>query len=127
MKKLSDEQIKRNVSFTVFIILIVLSFFIFNPAWGTHHKEDGSQEQYCWIKGKNFHDFKDAIKKQCENGDLLWAVSSGDSISAWNIEQTIGQYCDFDFEIVKGTRTDGGHYLQCILLDEKSRKRRVKK
>ena len=127
MKKLSDEQIKRNVSFTVFIILIVLSFFIFNPAWGTNHKEDGTQEQYCWIKGKNFHDFKDAIKKQCENGDLLWAVSSGDSISAWNIEQTIGQYCDFDFEIVKGTRTDGGHYLQCILLDEKSRKRRVKK
>jgi len=127
MKKLSDEQIKRNVSFTVFIILIVLSFFIFNPAWGTNHKEDGSQEKYCWIKGKNFHDFKDAIKKQCENGDLLWAVSSGDSISAWNIEQTIGQYCDFDFEIVKGTRTDGGHYLQCILLDEKSRKRRVKK
>ena len=127
MKKLSDEQIKRNVSFTVFIILIILSFFIFNPAWGANHKEDGSQEQYCWIKGKNFHDFKDAIRKQCENGDLLWAVSSGDSISAWNIEQTIGQYCDFEFEIVKGSRSDGRHYLQCILLDEESRKRRVKK
>ena len=59
MKKLSDEQIKRNVSFTVFIILIVLSFFIFNPAWGTNHKDDGSQEQYCWISGENFHDFKE--------------------------------------------------------------------
>jgi hypothetical protein len=126
MKKLDEKQVKRNVSFTVFMILLILSFFIFNPAWGDE-KGDAIQNQYCWIKGKNFHDFKDAIKKQCKNGDLLWAVSSGDSISAWNIEQTIGQYCDFDFEIVKGTRADGGHYLQCILLDEKSRKRRVKK
>ena len=126
MKKLDEKQVKRNVSFTVFMILLILSFFIFNPAWADE-KDNGIQNQYCWIKGKNFHDFKDAIKKQCETGDLLWAVSSGDSISAWNIEQTIGQYCDFEFEIVKGSRSDGSLYLQCILLDEKSRKRRVKK
>jgi len=126
MKKLDEKQVKRNVSFTVFMILLILSFFIFNPAWGNEESSE-IQNQYCWIKGKNFHDFKDAIKKQCETGDLLWAVSSGDSISAWNIEQTIGQYCDFEFEIVKGSRSDGSLYLQCILLDEKSRKRRVKK
>lgn len=124
MKKLDEKQVKRNVSFTVFMILLILSFFIFNPAWGDE-KDNGIQNQYCWIKGKNFHDFKDAIKKQCKSGDLLWAVSSGESISAWNIEQTIGQYCDFNSEIVKGSRADGSHYLQCILLDEKSRKRRV--
>ena len=36
--------------------------FIFNPAW-SDEKVDDIQNQYCWIKGKNFHDFKDAIKK----------------------------------------------------------------
>ena len=126
MKKLSDEQTKRNVSFTVFIILIILSFFIFNPAWGAHHNEAGQQEQYCWISGENFHDFKDAIKEQCKSGDLLWAVSKGGSINSWNVEQTIGQYCDFKSEIVTGVRDDESSYLQCILIDEKSRKRRVK-
>ena len=64
MKKLDEKQVKRNVSFTVFMILLILSFFIFNPAWGDE-KGDAIQNQYCWIKGKNFHDFKDAIKKQC--------------------------------------------------------------
>jgi len=124
MKKMSNDQIKRNISFKVFIVLLILSFFIFNPAW-SNEDGNGPQNQYCWIKGKNFHDFKDAIKKQCKSGDLLWAVSSGEPISAWNIEQTIGQYCDFKSEIVKGSRADGSHYLQCILLDEKSRKRRA--
>ena len=74
MKKLDEKQVKRNISFTVFMILLILSFFIFNPAW-TDEKDNGIQNQYCWIKGKNFHDFKDAIKKQCTNGDLLWAQS----------------------------------------------------
>ena len=66
MKKLDEKQVKRNVSFTVFMILLILSFFIFNPAW-SEEKVDDIQNQYCWIKGKNFHDFKDAIKKQCVN------------------------------------------------------------
>ena len=126
MKKLSDQQVKRNVSFMVFIILIILSFYIFNPAWGAHHIEGEQQKQYCWISGKNFHDFKEAIKKQCKSGDLLWAVSKGGEINSWNIEQTIGQYCDFKSEIINESRTDGSSYLQCILIDEKSRKRRVK-
>jgi len=122
MKKLNEKQIKRNLAFTVFMILFILSFFIFNPAWGKDHDE----EKYCWISGKNFHDFKDAISKQCESGDLIWAVSKGGAINLWNIEQIIGQYCDFQSEIVTGKRDDGNHYLQCILTDEKSRKRRVK-
>ena len=123
MKKLTEKQVRRNTSFTVFLILLILSFFIFNPSWG----QSKDSESYCWISGKNFHDFKDAIKKQCRKGDLLWAVSKGGSIDAWNIEQTIGQYCDFKSEIVKGSRADGSHYLQCILVEEESRKRRVKK
>ena len=122
MKKLNEKQIKRNLAFTVFMILFILSFFIFNPAWGKDHDE----EKYCWISGKNFHDFKDAITKQCKTGDLIWVVSKGGKINAWNIEQTIGQYCSFQSEIVTGKRDDGSHYLQCILIDEKSRKRRVK-
>ena len=122
MKKLNEKQIKRNLAFTVFMILFILSFFIFNPAWGKDHDE----EKYCWISGKNFHDFKDAITKQCKTDDLIWVVSKGGKINAWNIEQTIGQYCSFHSEIVTGMRDDGRHYLQCILIDEKSRKRRVK-
>tara|TARA_B100001559_G_scaffold210566_1_gene176452 strand:+ start:2004 stop:2372 length:369 start_codon:yes stop_codon:yes gene_type:complete len=122
MKKLNEKQIKRNLAFTVFMILFILSFFIFNPAWGKDHDE----EKYCWISGKNFHDFKDAITKQCKTDDLIWVVSKGGKINAWNIEQTIGQYCSFHSEIVTGMRDDGSHYLQCILIDEKSRKRRVK-
>ena len=122
MKKLDEKQIKRNLAFTVFMILFILSFFIFNPAWS----EDHDQEKYCWISGENFHDFKDAISKQCKTGDLIWVVSKGGKINAWNIEQTIGQYCSFQSEIVTGKRDDGSHYLQCILIDEKSRKRRVK-
>ena len=122
MKKLNEKQIKRNLAFTVFMILFILSFFIFNPAWS----EDHDQEKYCWISGENFHDFKDAISKQCKTGDLIWVVSKGGKINAWNIEQTIGQYCSFQSEIVTGKRDDGSHYLQCILIDEKSRKRRVK-
>ena len=122
MKKLNEKQIKRNLAFTVFMILFILSFFIFNPAWS----EDNDQEKYCWISGENFHDFKDAISKQCKTGDLIWVVSKGGTINGWNIEQTIGQYCSFQSEIVTGKRDDGSHYLQCILIDEKSRKRRVK-
>ena len=122
MKKLNEKQIKRNLAFTVFMILFILSFFIFNPAWGKDHDE----EKYCWISGKNFHDFKDAITKQCKTDDLIWGVAKGGKINAWNIEQTIGQYCSFHSEIVTGMRDDGSHYLQCILIDEKSRKRRVK-
>ena len=122
MKKLDEKQIKRNLAFTVFMILSILSFFIFNPAWSKDH----DQEKYCWISGKNFHDFKDAISKQCKANDLIWVVSKGGTINAWNIEQTIGQYCSFQSEIVTGKRDDGSHYLQCILIDEKSRKRRVK-
>ena len=122
MKKLDEKQIKRNLAFTVFMILFILSFFIFNPAWGKDHDE----EKYCWISGKNFHDFKDAITKKCKTDDLIWVVSKGGKINAWNIEQTIGQYCSFHSEIVTGMRDDGSHYLQCILIDEKSRKRRVK-
>ena len=122
MKKLDEKQIKRNLAFTVFMILFILSFFIFNPAWS----EDHDQEKYCWISGENFHDFKDAISKQCKANDLIWVVSKGGTINAWNIEQTIGQYCSFQSEIVTGKRDDGSHYLQCILIDEKSRKRRVK-
>ena len=122
MKKLNEKQIKRNLAFTVFMILFILSFFIFNPAWS----EDHDQEKYCWISGENFHDFKDAISKQCKANDLIWVVSKGGTINAWNIEQTIGQYCSFQSEIVTGKRDDGSHYLQCILIDEKSRKRRVK-
>ena len=122
MKKLDQKQIKRNLAFTVFMILFILSFFIFNPAWS----EDHDQEKYCWISGENFHDFKDAISKQCKANDLIWVVSKGGTINGWNIEQTIGQYCSFQSEIVTGKRDDGSHYLQCILIDEKSRKRRVK-
>lgn len=122
MKKLNEKQMKRNLAFTVFMILFILSFFIFNPAWS----EDHDQEKYCWISGKNFHDFKDSISKQCKTGDLIWVVSKGGTINGWNIEQTIGQYCSFQSEIVTGKRDDGSHYLQCILIDEKSRKRRVK-
>jgi hypothetical protein len=122
MKRLSEKQIKRNTSFTIFMSLLILSFFVFNPAWAASNND----ERYCWVSGNNFHDFKDAINKQCKKGDLLWAVSKGGPIDAWNIEQTIGQYCDFQTEIVTGERDDGSHYLQCILIDEKSRKRRVK-
>ena len=40
MKKLNEKQIKRNLAFTVFMILFILSFFIFNPAWSEDHDQD---------------------------------------------------------------------------------------
>ena len=61
MKKLDENQVKRNVSFTVFLILLILSFFIFNPAW-SDEKVDDIQNQYCWIKGKTFMILKMPLK-----------------------------------------------------------------
>ena len=84
-----------------------------------------AQEKYCWVSGDNFHDIKVAISNDCEEGDLLWVVINGNNLDEWSLEQTIGQYCEFDSEIVIRKRNNGGLYLQCILHDEKSRKRRT--
>ena len=84
-----------------------------------------AQEKYCWVSGDNFHDIKVAISNDCEEGDLLWVVTIGNNLDEWSLEQTIGQYCEFDSEIIIRKRNNGGLYLQCILHDEKSRKRRT--
>ena len=84
-----------------------------------------AQEKYCWVSGDNFHDIKVAISNDCEEGDLLWVVINGNNLDEWSLEQTIGQYCEFDSEIVIRKRNNGGLYLQCILHDEKSRNRRT--
>ena len=98
MKKLNEKQIKRNLAFTVFMILFILSFFIFNPAWS----EDHDQEKYCWISGENFHDFKDAISKQCKTGDLIWVVSKGGTINGWNIEQRLANTAVSSLKLLPG-------------------------
>jgi hypothetical protein len=95
------------------IILLIFSTNIF------------AQEKYCWVSGDNFHDIKVAISNDCEEGDLLWAVINGNDLEEWSLEQTIGQYCEFDSEIIIRKRRNNGLYLQCILHHEKSRKRRV--
>jgi hypothetical protein len=46
-------------------------------------------------------------------------------LDEFTLEQTIGQYCDFESEIIVRERNNGSLYLQCILVDEKSRKRRT--
>ena len=84
-----------------------------------------AQEKYCWVSGDNFHDIKVAISNDCEEGDLLWVVTNGNNLDEWSLEQTIGQYCEFDSEIVIRKRNNGGLYLQCVLHDEKSRDRRT--
>ena len=84
-----------------------------------------AQEKYCWVSGDNFHDIKVAISNDCEEGDLLWVVTNGNNLDEWSLEQTIGQYCEFDSEIIIRKRNNGSMYLQCILHDEKSRKRRA--
>ena len=84
-----------------------------------------AQEKYCWVSGDNFHDIKVAISNDCEEGDLLWVVTIGNNLDEWSLEQTIGQYCEFDSEIVIRKRNNGGLYLQCVLHDEKSRDRRT--
>tara|TARA_B100001123_G_scaffold250535_1_gene279619 strand:- start:30 stop:344 length:315 start_codon:yes stop_codon:yes gene_type:complete len=84
-----------------------------------------AQEKYCWVSGDNFHDIKVAISNDCEEGDLLWVVTNGNNLDEWSLEQTIGQYCEFDSEIVIRKRNNGGLYLQCVLHDEKSRNRRT--
>lgn len=84
-----------------------------------------NDDKYCWVNGDNFHDIKVAVKKDCNTGDLLWVVTNGNSLDEWNLEQTIGQYCQFESEIIVRKRNDGSLYLQCILEDEKSRKRRT--
>ena len=84
-----------------------------------------AQEKYCWVSGDNFHDIKVAISNDCEEGDLLWVVTNGNNLDEWSLEQTIGQYCEFDSEIIIRKRNNGSMYLQCILHDEKSRKRRT--
>ena len=84
-----------------------------------------AQEKYCRVSGDNFHDIKVAVSNDCEEGDLLWVVTNGNNLDEWSLEQTIGQYCEFDSEIIIRKRNNGGLYLQCILHDEKSRKRRT--
>jgi len=84
-----------------------------------------AQEKYCWVSGDNFHDIKVAVSNDCKEGDLLWVVTNGNNLDEWSLEQTIGQYCEFDSEIIIRKRNNGGLYLQCILHDEKSRKRRT--
>ena len=84
-----------------------------------------AQEKYCWVSGDNFHDIKVAVSNDCEEGDLLWVVTNGNNLDEWSLEQTIGQYCEFDSEIVIRKRNNGGFYLQCVLHDEKSRNRRT--
>lgn len=83
------------------------------------------QEKYCWVSGDNFHDIKVAVSNDCQEGDLLWVVTNNIELDEWSLEQTIGQYCEFDSEIIIRKRNNGGLYLQCILHDEKSRKRRT--
>ena len=99
---------------------IVLSIFLLVLSFNT-----AAQEQYCWVSGDNFHDIKVAVSNECEGGDLLWVVTNGHDLDEWSLEQTIGQYCGFDSEIIIRKRNNGGLYLQCILYDEKSRKRRT--
>ena len=84
-----------------------------------------AQERYCWVSGDNFHDIKVAVSNDCQEGDLLWVVTNNIELDEWSLEQTIGQYCEFDSEIIIRKRNNGGLYLQCILHDEKSRKRRT--
>ena len=83
------------------------------------------QEKYCWVSGDNFHDIKVAVSKDCQEGDLLWVATNNIELDEWSLEQTIGQYCEFDSEIIIRKRNNGGLYLQCILHDEKSRNRRT--
>ena len=87
--------------------------------------ESFAQDKYCWVNGDNFHDFKVAINKDCKAGDLLWVITNSHRLDEYNIEQIIGQYCVFESEIIVRRRNDGSLYLQCILVDEKSRKRRT--
>ena len=84
-----------------------------------------AQQKYCWVSGDNFHDIKVAVSNDCEEGDLLWVVTNGNNLDEWSLEQTIGQYCEFDSEIIIRKRNNGGLYLQCVLHDEKSRNRRT--
>ena len=98
----------------------LLSVFLF-----LFHIDISAQEKYCWVSGDNFHDIKVAVSNDCEEGDLLWVVTNGNNLDEWSLEQTIGQYCEFDSEIIIRKRNNGGLYLQCILHDEKSRKRRT--
>ena len=84
-----------------------------------------AQERYCWVSGDNFHDIKVAVSNDCQEGDLLWVVTNNIELDEWSLEQTIGQYCEFDSEIIIRKRKNGGLYLQCILHDEKSRNRRT--
>tara|TARA_B100000686_G_C16396305_1_gene764984 strand:+ start:426 stop:755 length:330 start_codon:yes stop_codon:yes gene_type:complete len=84
-----------------------------------------AQERYCWVSGDNFHDIKVAVSNDCQEGDLLWVVTNNIELDEWSLEQTIGQYCEFDSEIIIRKRNNGGLYLQCILHDEKSRNRRT--
>jgi len=87
--------------------------------------ESFAQDKYCWVNGDNFHDFKVAINKDCKTGDSSRAATNGHSLDEFTLEQTIGQYCDFESEIIVRERNNGSLYLQCILVDEKSRKRRT--
>ena len=98
--------------------LILISALLFSV-------ESYTQDKYCWVSGDNFHDIKLAVKKDCIEGDLLWIVTNNHRLDEWNLEQTIGQYCKFESEIIVRRRNDGSLYLQCILVDEKSRKRRT--
>ena len=100
------------------IIILISSLLLFSA-------ESFAQDKYCWVNGDNFHDFKVAINKGCKTGDLLWVVTNGHSLDEFTLEQTIGQYCDFESEIIVRERNNGSLYLQCILVDEKSRKRRT--
>ena len=84
-----------------------------------------AQERYCWVSGDNFHDIKVAVSNDCQEGDLLWVVTNNIELDEWSLEQTIGQYCEFDSEIIIRKRNNGGLYLQCVLHDEKSRNRRT--
>ena len=84
-----------------------------------------AQERYCWVSGDNFHDIKVAVSNDCQEGDLLWVVTNNIELDEWSLEQTIGQYSQFDSEIIIRKRNNGGLYLQCILHDEKSRNRRT--
>ena len=88
--------------------------------------DSDNNDKYCWVNGDNFHDIKVAINKDCNSGDLLWVVTNSNSLDEWNIEQTIGQYCQFKSEIIVRKRNDGNLYLQCILQDKKSRGRRTR-
>jgi len=100
------------------IFLLLTLLFLFNA-------DTFAQKEYCWVSGENFHDIKVAVSNDCEAGDLLWVVTNVNKIDEWSLEQTIGQYCEFDSQIIIRRRNNGGLYLQCILHDEKSRKRRT--